>query len=115
MSITTTAIKSLASFTVIPGSFMTAMGLGLAPLDQNIMEIAAPFIAPLGIPFQPFILVLGSCKIMGALSLWGKGPMSKSVGMIGLAIASICAAYGHYTVGESFIPPIVYLGLLGSL
>lgn len=94
---------------------MTLIGLGLVPVDENMLSVAAPFINPFGIPLRPFLLVLGPCKVLGVLSLWGIGPMPEWFARIGLAVASVCAAYGHSTIGESIVPPLIYFGFIGSL
>lgn len=110
-----TIVKSLCSFSVIPGIFMLAMGLGVAPVDEGLTNVAAPFLDPLGLPFRPFVLVLGGCKIVGVLSLWGRGPMPEAVGRVGLATSAMCAAYGHRSVGESVVAPVVYTAMIGAL
>eukprot|EP00593_Proboscia_inermis_P004630 CAMPEP_0171318478 /NCGR_PEP_ID=MMETSP0816-20121228/88952_1 /TAXON_ID=420281 /ORGANISM="Proboscia inermis, Strain CCAP1064/1" /LENGTH=129 /DNA_ID=CAMNT_0011813039 /DNA_START=24 /DNA_END=413 /DNA_ORIENTATION=- len=108
-------IKKTLSVIAIPGTFMVMMGLGFLPVDEKMTKIAAPFIAPLGIPFQPFVACLGTCKVLAGLSMWGIGPMSDIVARIGLMLCTSCAAYGHHVVGDNVIPPIVYFGLVSSL
>eukprot|EP00537_Pseudo-nitzschia_pungens_P016094 CAMPEP_0172402942 /NCGR_PEP_ID=MMETSP1061-20121228/56935_1 /TAXON_ID=37318 /ORGANISM="Pseudo-nitzschia pungens, Strain cf. pungens" /LENGTH=129 /DNA_ID=CAMNT_0013137127 /DNA_START=84 /DNA_END=473 /DNA_ORIENTATION=- len=110
-----TIVKALMTPVGIAGSFMTLMGLGLVPVDQKVVGIAAPFLTAFGIPFRPFAVVLGSCKILGAMSLWGTGPMPEWFARIGLGFASVCAVYGHHSIGDSVVGPVVYLGLIGSL
>ena len=115
MPSTATIVKSLATGIVLPGTFMTLMGLGLVPIDEKMTNIAAPFLTPFGIPMKPFMCVLGPCKILGGLSLWGIGPMPAWFARIGLIISSVCGGYGHYTVGDAVVGPIVYIGMIGSL
>eukprot|EP00531_Pseudo-nitzschia_arenysensis_P019858 CAMPEP_0116136482 /NCGR_PEP_ID=MMETSP0329-20121206/11746_1 /TAXON_ID=697910 /ORGANISM="Pseudo-nitzschia arenysensis, Strain B593" /LENGTH=128 /DNA_ID=CAMNT_0003631349 /DNA_START=87 /DNA_END=473 /DNA_ORIENTATION=+ len=110
-----TTIKALATVTVFPGIYYVLMGLGIAPIEDKIEQMAAPFIEPLGIPTKPFFCFLGPCKILGGLSLWGIGPMPEIVGRLGLMLAASCGAYGHSVVGESPVPPIVYAGMIASL
>ena len=111
----TTIAKTLATVPIIPGALMILMGLGLAPLDEGMAAAASPFLTPLGFPTKPFMLILGPCKILGGLSLWGIGPMPEMVGRIGLMFSAACGAYGHYKAGDPFIPPLMYIGVLGSL
>eukprot|EP00536_Pseudo-nitzschia_multiseries_P016567 jgi/Psemu1/313326/fgenesh1_kg.1149_\ len=111
----TTVVKSLMTLAAVPGSFVLSMGLGLVSVDETLVNMAAPFLTPFGIPFKPFAVVLGSSKILAALSLWDIGPMPEWFGRIGLGFASACAVYGHHSVGESAVPPMLYLGLIGSL
>ena len=115
MPSTATIVKSLATGIVLPGTFMTLMGLGLVPIDEKVSQMAAPFLTPFGIPFRPFMCLLGPCKILGGLSLWGIGPMPEWFARIGLLIASVCGGYGHYTIGDTLVGPIVYFGMIGSL
>mmetsp|Transcript_13311 Transcript_13311/g.27963 ORF Transcript_13311/g.27963 Transcript_13311/m.27963 type:complete len:130 (-) Transcript_13311:2727-3116(-) len=117
MSIPTprTIVKALLSPSIVPGTFFTLIGLGLVPMDDGTLSVAAPFINPLGIPIRPFLLVLGPCKIMGALSLWGIGPMPEWFARGGLALSAACAAYGHSAIGESMVPGIMVIGLIGCL
>jgi hypothetical protein len=110
-----TIVKSLVTFPVIPGAFMTLMALGVVPIDEGIASVAAPFIVPFGIPIKAFLMVLGPSKILGGLSLWGKGPMPNMFAKLGLVFASACAAYGHHVIGESVVPPIMYIGMMASL
>ena len=108
-------IKKLLSPVALPGIFMAAMGLGLVPVDDNVQQLAAPFIDPLGIPFRPFSLFLGSCNFMAGLSMWGLGPMPETVARVGLMMCSGCGAYAHYNLGETFIHSLVYFSLASSL
>ena len=94
---------------------MTIMGLGLVPLDEAMIPVAAPFIDPFGIPMKGFLLVLGPCKILGVLALWGIGPMPEWIARLGLSLSATCAVYGHHSVGESVVPPLGYLALMGGL
>lgn len=110
----TTVIKGFLSVSAIPGVFLTLMGLGVVPLDKT-QDIAAPFIGPLGIPVKPFLCVLGPAKILGVSSLWGYGPMPEIIGRLGLAFSAVCAAYGHASIDESSLPPIIYAGMVGGL
>jgi hypothetical protein len=110
-----TVVKSLTTGVVLPGTFMTLMGLGVVPIDETMAMVATQFIGPLGIPLRTFLCVLGPCKILGGLSLWGIGPMPSAFGKIGLVIASACAAYGHHAIGDSPVPPLVYIGMMASL
>eukprot|EP00543_Licmophora_paradoxa_P007818 CAMPEP_0202443890 /NCGR_PEP_ID=MMETSP1360-20130828/3064_1 /ASSEMBLY_ACC=CAM_ASM_000848 /TAXON_ID=515479 /ORGANISM="Licmophora paradoxa, Strain CCMP2313" /LENGTH=131 /DNA_ID=CAMNT_0049059721 /DNA_START=43 /DNA_END=438 /DNA_ORIENTATION=- len=113
----TTVLRGLASGSVLAGTGMLAMGLGVIDIDPTMGSVANVFLEPVGLPLNPFLAVLGSCKILGVLSLWNVGPMPKSLGMIGLAMSALCGAAGHYVVegGAAAIPPIVYLGILGLL
>lgn len=108
-------VKGLCSGVAIPGTFLLFMGLGIAPLDEGLVAIANPFIGPLAIPAKPFFLTLGSCKILGVLSLWKIGPMPEWFARAGLTFAACCAAYGHHSVGEPLVPPLVYSVLISSL
>ena len=110
-----TTIKVLATIVVLPGLFTALMGLGVAPVDEKMAAMAAPFIEPLEIPTKPFFCFLGTCKILGGLSLWGIGPMPEIVGRIGLIVAASCGAYGHMVVGDVPLPPIIYAGMVASL
>mmetsp|Transcript_23008 Transcript_23008/g.48981 ORF Transcript_23008/g.48981 Transcript_23008/m.48981 type:complete len:128 (+) Transcript_23008:183-566(+) len=111
----TAIVKSLCTVSALPGLFMTLMGVGLAPVDEQIGKMAGPFIDPLGIPLRPFLCLLGPCKILGSFSLWGIGPMPEWFGRPGLMFSALCGAYGHSVVGESVIPPIAYVGMIFSL
>ena len=110
-----TIAKVLATLTIIPSVPMVLMGLGLVPVDEKLVGIASPFLEPFGIPFRPFMCVLGPAKILGALSLWGIGPMPEFFGRIGLATAALCGAYGLNFVGDSTAPALVYSGIIASL
>ncbi len=112
---TKTTIKALLTATILPGAAMLLMGLGIAPLDENMGKMAAPFIEPFGIQTKHFFCFLGPCKILGGLSLWGIGPMPEIVGRLGLILAATCGAYGHTVVGESFVPAVVYAILTAYL
>ena len=94
---------------------MILTSTGVVPLDEKMVSVAMPFIGPLGIPTRSFFLVLGSCKILGSLSLWKKGPMPEWFARLGLILSASCAAYGHYTVGDSILPPLIYAGVCSSL
>lgn len=111
----TTIVKSLMTGIVLPGTFMTLMGLGVVPVDEKMSSMAAPFLDPFGIPVKQFFLLLGPCKILGGLSLWGIGPMPEWFARIGLIVSSVCGGYGHYFIGDSVVAPVVYLGMIGSL
>lgn len=111
----TTSIKALATVSVFPGIYYVLMGIGIAPIEEKIEQLAAPFIEPLGIPFKSFCCFLGPCKILGGLSLWGIGPMPEIVGRLGLMLAASCGAYGHSVVGESPVPALVYAVMIASL
>jgi hypothetical protein len=110
-----TILKGFCTTPVLPGLFMLMMGLGVAPVDEGMAKAAAVFIDPVGIPQSPFFILLGTCKILGGLSLWGIGPMPEKVGKIGLAVAATCGAIGHFVAGDPWIPPLVYNVMLGSL
>ncbi|KAL7541834.1 hypothetical protein ACHAXR_011245 [Thalassiosira sp. AJA248-18] len=112
---TKTIVKALMTPVVVPGLFLTLMGLGLVPVDEGVASVAAPFITPLNIPVRPFFCVLGPCKLLAGFALWKKGPMPEGVARVGLTIASACALYGHYAVGDNVVGPLVYLGFLASL
>ena len=106
-----TILNSIATLPGVPGVFMIFMGLGVAPMDEKMAMVASPFIDPFGIPVASFLLFLGSCKILGALSLWDIGPMPKSIGRIGLMTSAAAACFGHYTIGDSIVPPAVFVGI----
>ena len=112
---TATSIKYFASVVAIPGIFLCLMGLGIVPLDEKMGLMSAPFIDPIGVPLQPFSLFLGSSNIMGVLSLWGKGPMPKTLGRIELMIASACGAYAHTAVEESPAFALLFFCLIAYL
>ena len=107
-----TIVKGLLSTSIVPGTFMTLMGVGLIPVDDKLASIAAPFIGPIGLPFRAFVCVLGPCKILGALGLWEIGPLPEWFARIGLTVAASCAAYGHSSIGDPVIPPLGYIGLM---
>ena len=110
-----TIVKSLATIIILPGLYMTAQGLGVAPVDASAEAVAAPFIDPIGLPTKPFFLVLGTSKILASLSFWGVGPMPELVGRIGLIVAAGCAAIGHHINNETVVPPLIFTGLVASL
>lgn len=110
----TTILKGFLSASAIPGVFWTLMGLGIVPLDKT-KDIAAPFIEPLGIPTNLFLCILGPAKILGVSSLWGYGPMPELVGRLGLTFSALCGAYGHASIGETPLPPIIYAAMMGGL
>ena len=110
-----TIVKGLLTTTIVPGTFMTLMGLGLVPVDDGVVAVAAPFIEPLGIPFRAFVRVLGPSKILAALSLWKVGPMPEWFARIGLMASSCCALYGHGVLGEPVVAPLAFIGLISSL
>ena len=99
---------------VIPGTVMALMGVGLIPIDEGLADIANVFLLPLHLPLRPFLTTLGLCKILGCASLWNKGPMPEVFGRYGLITANACAIYGHYAVGNSIVAIVgtsIMLGL----
>lgn len=110
-----TIIKGLLSLEVLPAFWMIALGTGILPMDDGVAAIAAPFIGPLNIPVAPFLGFLGTCKMFAVASWWGVGPMSEWFGRVGMMTAAGCGAYGHSVVGESAVPPIIFLLMTGGL
>ena len=103
-----TIIKALVSTAIAPGLGMLGMSTGMLLLDDKLADIAAPFINPINVPIKPFLLVLGSCKVLAGLALWKIGPMSEKFARVGLMITSACGAYGHYGVEDSVVSPLVF-------
>lgn len=91
------------------------MGLGIIPPDEGVTAVANVFVEPLGLALRPFFVFLGVSKILGVLSIWGKGPLNKKFGIAGLMCSASCAAYGHFRVGDSILPPLFMLVLLSAL
>mmetsp|Transcript_32098 Transcript_32098/g.47228 ORF Transcript_32098/g.47228 Transcript_32098/m.47228 type:complete len:128 (+) Transcript_32098:183-566(+) len=108
-------LKSALSTVGIAGVFTLGVGLGVLPLDENMVAVANVFIEPVGVPVKPFFIFLGSCQILGAASLWGIGPMPNLMGRLGLMLAASCGAYGHAKNGESFVPAASYVFFMGIL
>jgi len=90
---------------------MSLMGLGVVPVDPKLEEVSNVFISAFNIPSKPFLLTLGVCKILGCASLWNIGPMPEGFARRGLITSTVCAAIGHYIVGDSILPPLAFLGM----
>ena len=113
-----TVLRSLVSMAALSGFAMIAMGTGVIPKDELLLNCAKVFIDPLRIPASPFFLVLGSCKIFGVMKLWGFGPMPLVIARSGLMLSAFCAVVAHYVVEGSIfasLPPMVYMSLLSIL
>lgn len=99
---------------------MTAMALGLVPVDPQMVAVAEVFSGPLSLPLKPFLLFVGLTKIWSVLRLWDKAPgtksISKNVAWVGLAAPAASAVYGHYqTEGiEGTVPPTIFLCILAA-
>lgn len=101
----------------LAGTGITLMGLGVIPIDNDMAAVANVFIGPLGIPLNVFLSILGPCQMLGVLSLWGYGPMPKSIAIPGLGLSALCGAIGHYVHGD--IPHAIaatgYVVIAGTL
>jgi hypothetical protein len=96
MSFITKGLRSLCSAIILPGVGMIAMGLGVIPVDQDLLSVATAVIGNDLVPLQPFFLVLGSTKVLGVLGLWDIGPFAGTVmAYAAVAIPAACALYGH--------------------
>uniref|UniRef100_A0A7S4MTY2 DoxX family protein n=1 Tax=Odontella aurita TaxID=265563 RepID=A0A7S4MTY2_9STRA len=115
MSKFTFPLKCFLSSVGVTGAFTALMGLGIVPLDAGMAAVGNVFVEPLSIPLKPFFAFLGTCKMLGVASLWGLGPMPRSIALPGLLTAASCGAYGHYAVGEGPYIAIAYIGMLAAL
>jgi hypothetical protein len=104
---------------ILAGFGMTAMGLGLIPVDPKLGAVARVYTDALKIPLRPFLVFLGVTKTLSVLKLWNVAPVpiSPTLAFLGLAAPAASAVYGHAKVegASAAIPPTVYLCLLGSL
>ena len=103
---------------LLAGFGITAMGLGLIPVDTKIGPIAKVYTDPLNLPLRPFLFVVGVTKILSALKLWNIGPVpTYKLAFIGLAAPAASALYGHAKIegAAGAISPAIYLALLGTL
>jgi hypothetical protein len=96
----TVVIRSVSSLVSLPGLGMIAMGLGVVDVDPEMWAVATAVLGPALVPAKPFLLVLGSSKVMGVLGLWGLGFFSKMLSYAACAIPALCAVYGHAQLGE---------------
>jgi hypothetical protein len=93
-------LRSLSSMVALSGVAVIAMGLGVIDVDEGMWQCATAVIGPDLVPAKPFLLVLGSSKVLGALGLWGYGLFGKQLGYAACAIPPMCAVYGHSQLGE---------------
>mmetsp|Transcript_5945 Transcript_5945/g.8406 ORF Transcript_5945/g.8406 Transcript_5945/m.8406 type:complete len:134 (+) Transcript_5945:495-896(+) len=96
-----TVLKCMCSPMALAGTGIALMGTGIIPLDQDVVNVAEPFIGPLNIPVKPFLTFLGVSKIFAIGSLWGYGPLPKSVALGGLTLSASCACIGHFKLSET--------------
>lgn len=108
-------LRSLCSLSFLSGSAITAMGLGVIPIDDKMWECATKVIGENTVPAQPFMIFLGVSKILGVLGLWNKGPFARKTLVIrgALGLPPLCAIFGHYLQGDTpgTIAASVYLCL----
>jgi len=113
-------IRTFCSLVVFSGLGVILMGLGVIPVDEGLDQVARVFLDPLNIPSKPFLVFLGTIKIVSVARLWGYGPMPINLAFLGLAAASSCGCYGHFVLNElpeagfAFLYTLV-LGYLYSL
>tara|TARA_B110001450_G_scaffold221916_1_gene218210 strand:- start:4 stop:504 length:501 start_codon:yes stop_codon:yes gene_type:complete len=88
-------------------------GAGIVPIDDSMSRIAAIYVSSSSL--RLFFVVLGSCKVLGSFALFNIGPMNSKCARLGLILSAGCGAYGHYAIGESTIPPLLYSACIGSL
>eukprot|EP00545_Synedropsis_sp_CCMP1620_P014717 CAMPEP_0119026764 /NCGR_PEP_ID=MMETSP1176-20130426/36007_1 /TAXON_ID=265551 /ORGANISM="Synedropsis recta cf, Strain CCMP1620" /LENGTH=130 /DNA_ID=CAMNT_0006982545 /DNA_START=19 /DNA_END=411 /DNA_ORIENTATION=+ len=96
----TIILRSLSSVVVLSGAGMIAMGLGVVDVDNGMLAVAAQVIGPNLVPVRPFLIFLGSSKVLGALGLWGYGFFPQKMAFAACAIPPACAIYGHAKLGE---------------
>ena len=101
-------LRSICFLPALAGVGLLVMGLGLLPLDDNLVQIAKACIGD-AIPLSPFLIVLGTTKILSALGLWNIGPFPPHVSFLGFLVPALSACYGHYKV-EGALGAIVPLG-----
>lgn len=95
-----TILKGLCSGSALAGLGMTCMSLGVIPVDEGLEGVAQVFIGDM-IPTRLFLGILGPAKLLGVASLWGYGPLPKTVGLVGLAMSAFCGAIGHGVRNET--------------
>lgn len=108
-------LRSLSSAVAVSGSAILAMGTGLIDIDPELWKCAQHVIGN-SVPQRPFLIVLGTAKILGALSLWNIGPFAKvpALSLSAILVPPICAAYGHAVAEDGkAIGAIVYMALFG--
>lgn len=95
-----TILKIFSSSSALAGLGMTCMSLGVIPVDEGLEGVAKVFIGDM-IPTRLFFGILGPAKLLGVASLWGRGPVPKTVGLVGLAMSAFCGAIGHGVRNET--------------
>lgn len=108
-------LRSLSSAIAISGSAILAMGTGLIDVDPGLWNCARHVIGD-SVPQRPFLIVLGTAKILGALSLWKIGPFAKipALSLSAICIPPMCAVYGHIKAEDGkAVGALIYLALFG--
>jgi hypothetical protein len=113
----TVVLRSISSAIILSGSGLIAMALGIIDVDAGLWNVASAVIGPDTIGAKPFLMILGSAKVLGALGLWGVGPMPKPLAFAACAIPPACAIYGHSKLGrqDRVIAAGFYLGIVSAL
>lgn len=117
MSLLQTVAKCLCSTSALTGTGMVVMGFGFLPLDEGLDKVARLYLDKLSVPTKPFLLVLGTCKILAVLKLWEIGPVPRKLALIGLATSALSGAYGHFFYEEKLqaCAALFYAALVGYL
>lgn len=96
-------LKGVSSVPFLSGAAITAMGLGVLPVDDSMWAVATQVIGKDTVSAQPFFVFLGVSKLLGVLGLWDKGPFAGHSLAVRCAVGipPLCGAYGHYRLGET--------------
>ena len=117
-----TALTAPPSVLIFPGFAMIALGLNVGPLvgDSNFtamydiaceMPLIGAALAPFG--FASFFLLIGTCKVLAVLAMWGCfGPDTDEVANALLLALPLGAAYLHKRLELSMAPPLVFAAIL---
>jgi len=101
-----TIVKGFLSISILTGTGILAMGLGFIDIDAKLEGYARIYLDAFQIATKPFLISLGSTKVLSALKLWGIGPMPTSLVPLGLGLPALCGSYAHFKMNEG--PPTVF-------